>query len=403
MAGARVASIREQLQAQGLSSQAIENIFKSWSEATNKSYEARWARWTQHQEAARDSAFDPQLNSVVEFISDLMTDNATEDEIKGYLSVINVPIKLISNNDVRSNEQVQCLLRGLKNTAPSQAAYSKTWDITNVFVHVDKMPDPSACTDIQVRDTVDLLMAAEFAWRHIDRIGIFVELGIELCTDGVLVRFFNGKTTQAKWSNFVKATPFLLYPKANLIVWLNEWCGRLTRLGPIKRVMVRAPKETLVTPLFINSNRKKDGSGLRCILRVTSLSSAIRKLFEGWKHDDKPFLDTFKQYTVKHASVSAMLDAGVPKDILARRSQVDEKNLFKSYIREVVREYPLHNDESKVSSTPAYAIRSGFRSYLATEYSEEELEEVRFQSDEKFMEYYSDNIKHLIKSLVKDK
>ena len=103
MAGARVAGIRDQLQAQGLSSMAIEKIFKSWSEATNKSYEGRWARWTQHQDAARDSAFDPQLNSVVEFIFDLMTDGANEDEIRGYLSVINVPIKLISDRDVRGN------------------------------------------------------------------------------------------------------------------------------------------------------------------------------------------------------------------------------------------------------------------------------------------------------------
>jgi hypothetical protein len=313
--------------------------------------------------------------------------------------VINVPVKLVSDKDVRGHERVQCLLRGLHNTAPSQPAYSKTWDITYVFIHVDKLPDPKDCSDRQVRDTLDLLIATEFAWRPTDRIGIFVEMGLEICKYGVLLRFFNGKTTHAKWSNFVKSSPFLPYPKVNLILWLNEWCGRLICLAPIKRITVRSPKDKLVTPLLVNTNVKQDGSNFRCILKVSTLSQTMRRMLDGWTHDGKPFLQTFKQYTVKHASVSAMLDAGVSKDILSRRSQVSEQNLYKSYIREVVREFPLYHDESKLAATPAYAVRSGFRTYLAREYSSDQLKAVTFKSDEEFMAYYSDNILNLIKSL----
>jgi hypothetical protein len=199
-------------------------------------------------------------------------------------------------------------------------------------------------------------------------------------SDRWAIRFFDGKSETQKWSSWLDIHPFPKYPRACLLVWLDELVDRVeqSKVEVQKVVVLLQGKEVLGTPLFISTTvDKADGKLHQC--KVGTLTSAVKKVL---MDIDTPrgtiWEQGFRPYSFKHAAVSNWVDCGATNAAICKRVSVKtEAILTNNYVLPVLRDFVLQPVECKDFSNYS---RSGFITYLSSTYSDEDLDSVKVGS-----------------------
>ena len=115
-----MASIRNSLQVQGVSEQAIKIISASWRRGTEKSYSSAWRKWSSWCHERNCDPLSAPLNQVLDFLPAEFKNGKEYSTLISYQSAISSAHNLIDGQPVGRNAVVCRLLQGVFNKRPPQ-------------------------------------------------------------------------------------------------------------------------------------------------------------------------------------------------------------------------------------------------------------------------------------------
>ena len=158
-ATSRLEIIRNQQQAEGISSGASQLLAAGWSRGTNTTYESAWKRWDSWCSERKIDPISCAIQPFLEFLTSLFKEGLQYRTINTIRSAISMTHKHIEGTPLGQHPLVSRLLRGVYNTRPPQPRYSATWDVDIVIKYFQSLGENDTLPLKTLTQKLTLLMA----------------------------------------------------------------------------------------------------------------------------------------------------------------------------------------------------------------------------------------------------
>lgn len=334
-----MAVVRRGLQAEGLSSSAIETVLKRYEPSTASDYDRMWASWTSYALSNGVSYIHPSDADLAGFCAWLITDKSYgQASTQKALSVVSSTAALARGEGVASLMPKAAA----KINKPAGVKYSEIFEIWYIFEYLHQDYTPPT-TFLQAQEEFLILLRAATGFRSDDCVGISRESGVRKVTsssfDGYQFRFWDSKARQRSWSGWT-SIPRLPRRFESICV-----CHRLDTLlemsatFPTDKIQVAGRDET---PLFIWANADKT-SGSHKPWKVGTLKNKVKSIFlDNVQYTSTETLSQagFTAHSFRHANASALRALGVSRETAAQHQQTSVASMEQTYVR------PLRGDWS---------------------------------------------------------
>lgn len=131
--------IRQGIKGRHVSSKATNIIMSSWRFGTQKQYATYIKRWFQYCRQGKIDPFQSNLNSVLNFLTDLFEKGLSYSVINTARSSLSA-IGLIQDGiAIGSHPLVVRFMKGVYNLRPAKSRYNQTWDVSCVLTYLRKL------------------------------------------------------------------------------------------------------------------------------------------------------------------------------------------------------------------------------------------------------------------------
>ena len=159
-------SFREKLSSEGLSEQAISLISDSRRKGTIRHYESSWGKWYSWCSERSLDPFRCDINSVIEFLTDLFQKGLEYNTICGYRSAISAYHEPMGSFKVGEHPHVSKLMTGIFNNRPTKPRYTFIWDVETVEKFLDTLDSNKLELKLLTYKLTMLLALAESCRAH---------------------------------------------------------------------------------------------------------------------------------------------------------------------------------------------------------------------------------------------
>ena len=128
----RVASVRRELENQGISKDACEVILQSRTPGTHKQYNKPWRGWTSWCDRRACHLFQAPVNLFIDFLLEVYKLGGSYSKVNTYRSAISATIHSVTGRDLGSNHLVNRFMKGIYVAKPLLPRYTATWDVSKV-------------------------------------------------------------------------------------------------------------------------------------------------------------------------------------------------------------------------------------------------------------------------------
>jgi site-specific recombinase XerD len=127
--------IRKCLKNKGVPKQARNIIIKSWRDSTQKQYNTYINKWIIFCKQ-NINPLQPNINNILDFLCKLFNSGLKYRSIGVAKSALSVFLKICSNIDLTSVEEISRFMKGVFNERPALPRYNTTWDVNIVLNHL---------------------------------------------------------------------------------------------------------------------------------------------------------------------------------------------------------------------------------------------------------------------------
>ena len=158
-------NIRKEWSDRGFSEKAISVMQQSRRPGTQNAYNSSWNKWHCWCVERGLDPFQSTLESIVNFLSELLDSGLEYSTINGYRSSISAFHKEIDGSKIGQHPIIKQFMAGAFNMKPPQPRYNDTWDVDKVLDYIRSLGDNGALTDKMLSLKVTMLLALTNASR----------------------------------------------------------------------------------------------------------------------------------------------------------------------------------------------------------------------------------------------
>ncbi|KZS02170.1 Uncharacterized protein APZ42_000895, partial [Daphnia magna] len=128
----RLAVIREELQAAGVSEDVVQLLMEGTRKSTAAAYQSAWKNWLGWNFRQGSDAMSPSIGQVLEFLGALASQGKASRTINVYRSMLSSTLQGIEGVKIGKHPLVIRLLKGIYNRTPPTPRYTGFWDVAAV-------------------------------------------------------------------------------------------------------------------------------------------------------------------------------------------------------------------------------------------------------------------------------
>ena len=132
-------NIRQILISRGIPQQGADIILSSWRQSTKKQYGSYIKKWFSFCDREQVDKFDPDIISVVKFLSHLFSNGTRYSGVNTARSAISSIKGVLKNKDIGNNVLITRFMKGIFNKKPSLPRYGVTWNVSSVLQYLNNM------------------------------------------------------------------------------------------------------------------------------------------------------------------------------------------------------------------------------------------------------------------------
>lgn len=335
LVGRRVEDLRAMGAAAGLSTEALDDIERSWRENTSSRYEAPWRRWIEFCAAHNHDAYNPTSITLANFISERRNSGITS------ASVLNVECSAITSFYtvfgigplLPEGSATARVKRTARAELPSRRTNSvELWDPRTVLEHIVTWGADEQMDMLHLRLKLCFLLRIRLMCRSADIAGIKRTSGIQWFTDKVQIRFYRPKESGTNQYSAWQALP------------LTTIRGALSIGGTLREYLRRTGLLALAETdggLLVSLKRAKDKK-VHAVSADTVANMTIDVMRRAGIDVSK-----FTAHSARAAAASLARSSGLPIDEICSVARWKNPSTFE---RHYFREMPLS------PSTPAQTM-----------------------------------------------
>ena len=152
--------IRTTLKVKGVPKQARNLILKSWRSSTKKQYNCYLSKWFTFC-GKTINPIQPSINEVLKFLSNLYVKGLQNRSLGTARSAISTFLKICSNIDINSHEEITRFMKGVFVERPALPRYTTTWSVDAVLKFLSTKPAESLLQLSSKLSVLFLLLSAQ--------------------------------------------------------------------------------------------------------------------------------------------------------------------------------------------------------------------------------------------------
>lgn len=133
--------IRTALARKNIQGKSADIIIESWRVSTRKQYNSYIQKWLEFSSRHKTDQFNPSINSVIQFLSELYEQGIRYSGIGTARSALSNFLKICSQNsmDIGNNYLVKKFMKGVFNKRPALPKYNSSWDPDVVLTYLKSL------------------------------------------------------------------------------------------------------------------------------------------------------------------------------------------------------------------------------------------------------------------------
>lgn len=274
-------------------------------------------KWLSFCEQREIDKFNPSINDVLLFLSDLFSSGIGYSAINTAKSALSSVIGIVSNTDIGSHLLIKRFMKGIFNKKPSLPRYNVTWPVSTVLSYLESV-DNYSCSLRDISKKLVTLLALTTGQRVQTLCAIDIR-NLELSSDYLKVRI-GDLLKQSKPGNHLQELYIESFPPNSSLCIIK--C--LSRYVDMTESLRKTTKLWISTIKPHNEASKNTVSNW---LRQTLSDSGIK-------------LDMFTPHSTRAASTSAVVGK-VPVDTIIRTAGWRSDCVFRKHYKR-----PITNDSS---------------------------------------------------------
>lgn len=310
-------SVRQTLISQGVSREATDIILSSLRDSTKKQYWTYVRKWLLFCERREVDKFNPNINDVLMFLSDLFSSGIGYSAINTAKSALSSVKGIVSNLDIGSHILIKRFMKGIFNKKPSLPRYNVTWPVSSVLAFLESV-DNNLCSLRDLSKKLVTLLALTTGQRVQTLCAIDIR-NLELSSEYIKIRI-GDLLKQSKPGNHLQELYIENFPQNTSLCVVK--CIR--KYLDTTKLLRSSDKLWISTIKPFNESSKNTVSNW---LRQTLCDSGIN-------------LDIFKPHSTRAASTSAVVGK-VPVDTILRTAGWTSDCVFRKHYKR-----PVTNDSS---------------------------------------------------------